>query len=200
MYSAIGFGGMPVNKVITRLKEEYRKDNANQDVLPIEEITTAKRSKKHSNASGIVIEGIDSCLIRYAKCCNPVPGDKIVGYITRGRGVSIHRQDCTNIANAYIDEEEKMRLVDVSWEINKDAAYMSNIKIVANDRTGIIVDVTNVFNDLHSPIKGINARTTKDGIAIMEISFEITNTDQLEKIMNKLSAIGGMIEVTRGTN
>ena len=197
MYSAIGFGGMPVNKVISRLKEEYRKDSATPDnILPVE-ISTQSKSKKSSNSSGIVIEGIDSCLIRYAHCCNPVPGDKIIGYITRGRGVSIHRQDCANIANAYIDEEEKARLVDVSWEINKEVAYLSNIKIVANDRNGMLLDITNIIGDAKVPLKGMNARTTRDGLAIVEVTLEITNVDQLERIINKLAAVSGVIDVSR---
>ncbi len=197
MYSAIGFGGMPVNKVISRLKEEYRKDSATPDnILPVE-ISTQPKSKKSSNSSGIVIEGIDSCLIRYAHCCNPVPGDKIIGYITRGRGVSIHRQDCANIANAYIDEEEKARLVDVSWEINKEVAYLSNIKIVANDRNGMLLDITNIIGDAKVPLKGMNARTTRDGLAIVEVTLEITNVDQLERIINKLAAVSGVIDVSR---
>ncbi len=200
MFSAIGFGGMPVNKVLSKLKEEYRKDVGEDETLPIDAVVKDTHSKKKSSSGGIVVEGIDSCLIRYAKCCNPVPGDKIVGYITRGRGVSIHRQDCTNIANAYIDEEEKHRLIDVTWETGKDTSYMSNLKIVANDRTGIILDVTNIIGDLKIPIKGFNARTTKDNIAILEISIEINNTEQLEKIIHKISAVGGVIEVTRGTN
>ena len=200
MFSAVGFGGMPVNKVISRLKEEYRKDVATDDILPVDTIEIVKSSKKKANNSGIVIEGIDSCLIRYAGCCNPVPGDKIIGYITRGRGVSIHRQDCTNIANAYIDEEEKARLIDVTWEINKDVAFTSHIKIVANDRTGIVLDVTNVIAGMKVPLKTINARATKENVAIIEISFEITDTEQLEKIIHKLSSISGVIEVTRSTN
>ncbi len=200
MFSAVGFGGMPVNKVISRLKEEYRKDVATDDILPVDTIEIVKSSKKKANNSGIVIEGIDSCLIRYAGCCNPVPGDKIIGYITRGRGVSIHRQDCTNIANAYIDEEEKARLIDVTWEINKDVAFTSHIKIVANDRTGIVLDITNVIADMKVPLKTINARATKENVAIIEISFEITDTEQLEKIIHKLSSISGVIEVTRSTN
>ena len=198
MYSAVGFGGMPVNKVISRLKEEYRKDSSNTEQLAVSDVLPAhSKGKKSSNNSGIVIEGIDSCLIRYAHCCNPVPGDKIVGYITRGRGVSIHRQDCANIATAYMDEEEKSRLVDVSWEINRDVAYLSNLKIVANDRSGMLVDITNVIADSKCPLKGMNARTTRDGLGIIEISLEITNVDQLEKIINKLSAISGVIDVSR---
>ena len=197
MYSAIGFGGMPVNKVISRLKEEYRKDSATPNEIVVSDVITAPSSKKSSSNSGIVIEGIDSCLIRYAHCCNPVPGDKIVGYITRGRGVSIHRQDCTNIANAYIDEEEKARLIDVSWEINKEVAYLSNLKIVANDRSGMILDITNIIADSKCPLKGMNARTTRDGLAIVEITLEITNVDQLEKIINKLSSVSGVIDVSR---
>lgn len=197
MYSAIGFGGMPVNKVISRLKEEYRKDSATPNEIAVADVITTPSSKKASSNSGIVIEGIDSCLIRYAHCCNPVPGDKIVGYITRGRGVSIHRQDCANIANAYIDEEEKARLIDVSWEINKEVAYLSNLKIVANDRSGMLLDITNIIADSKCPLKGMNARTTRDGLAIVEITLEITNVDQLEKIINKLSSVSGVIDVAR---
>ncbi len=198
MYSAIGFGGMPVNKVISRLKEEYRKDSSIADAItPAEIIEASPKPKKSSNSSGIVIEGIDSCLIRYAHCCNPVPGDKIIGYITRGRGVSIHRQDCANIATAYIDEEEKARLVDVSWEINKEVAYLSNLKIVANDRNGMLLDIANIIGEAKIPLKGMNARTTRDGLAIVEITLEITNVDQLERIINKLSAVSGVIDVSR---
>ncbi len=198
MYSAIGFGGMPVNKVISRLKEEYRKDSATHELItPADIIDASPKPKKTAGGSGIVIEGIDSCLIRYAHCCNPVPGDKIIGYITRGRGVSIHRQDCANIANAYIDEEEKARLVDVSWEINKEVAYLSNLKIVGNDRSNMLLDFANIISDSKVPLKGMNARTTKDGLAIVEITLEITNVDQLERIINKLSAVSGVIDVTR---
>ncbi len=200
MYSAVGFGGMPVNKVISRLKEEYRKDSATDADLPIEAIEIKKPTKKTKANSGIVVEGIDSCLIRYAGCCNPVPGDKIIGYITRGRGVSIHRQDCTNIANAYMDETEKARLIDVSWELNKEVSFVSNLKIVANDRTGVILDITNILATLKVSLKAINARATKDNIAIVEISLEVSDTEQLEKVINKLSAISGVIEVTRNTN
>lgn len=198
MYSAIGFGGMPVNKVISRLKEEYRKDSATSNAItPVEIIEASPKPKKSANNSGIVIEGIDSCLIRYAHCCNPVPGDKIIGYITRGRGVSIHRQDCANIANAYIDEEEKARLVDVSWEINKEVAYLSNLKIVANDRNGMLIDIANIIGEDKIPVKGMNARTTRDGLAIVEVTLEITNVDQLEKIINKLGSVSGVIDVSR---
>ncbi len=198
MYSAIGFGGMPVNKVISRLKEEYRKDSGTPDAItPAEIIESSPKPKKTAGSSGIVIEGIDTCLIRYAHCCNPVPGDKIIGYITRGRGVSIHRQDCANIANAYIDEEEKARLVDVSWEINKEVAYLSNLKIVANDRNGMLIDIANIIGEAKISVKGMNARTTRDGLAIVEITLEITNVDQLERIINKLATVSGVIDVSR---
>lgn len=198
LYSAVGFGGMPVNKVISRLKEEYRKDSAtSNELMPADIVSSSPKSKKSSSSSGIVIEGIDSCLIRYAHCCNPVPGDKIVGYITRGRGVSIHRQDCANIANAYSNEEEKARLIEVSWEINKEVAYLSNIKIVANDRNGMLVDIANIVSDAKVPVKGMNARTTKDGLAIVEITLEITNVEELEKVINKLGAVSGVIDVSR---
>ncbi len=197
LYSGIGFGGMPVNKVVSRLKDEYQKQHVPEE--PAIELPTAESAGKRekSNTDGVRVEGVDNCLIRYAKCCNPVPGDKIVGYITRGRGVSIHRQDCSNIAVAYSNEEEKARLIDVSWETNKSSSYLSSLKIVANDRSRILIDLTNAVGDSKIPLKGMNARTTKDELVIVELTLEITNTEQLERIIKKLKSIPGVIDVTR---
>lgn len=200
LFSGIGFGGMPVNKVVTRLREEYKKQNPPEEEPITAMPTPAPEHTGHqekSGTDGVSVAGVDNCLIRYAKCCNPVPGDRIVGYITRGRGVSIHRQDCTNIAVAYSDEAEKARLIDVSWEESKSSSYLSNLKIVANDRGRILIDLTNAVGDSKIPLKGMNARTTKDELAIVEVTLEITNTEQLDRIIKKLKSIPGVIDVTR---
>ena len=151
---------------------------------------------EHAMAA-LFAQGIDNCLIRYSKCCNPVPGDKIIGYITRGRGVSIHRQDCVNISALYTDDEEKKRLIDVLWEDTKQELFLANLKIVCNDRAGLLVDAANAMADCKVSVKAINARTVKDNMAIIEASVEIRDTVQLDNLINKLKSVKDIIDVTR---
>ena len=141
--------------------------------------------------------GVDNCLVRFSKCCNPVPGDKIIGYITRGRGVSIHRQDCVNIAALYKNDEEKKRLIDVFWEDGKQDVYIAQLKIVANDRDGILIDVANAMSDCKVSVKSLNARTTKENMAIVETNIEIKDTVQLNKLITKIKNIKDVVDVTR---
>ena len=163
------------------------------------EATSSNAAKKpnKSTGNGIIVEGIDNCLIRYSKCCNPVPGDKIIGYITRGRGVSIHRQDCVNISALYTDDEEKKRLIDVLWEDTKQELFLAHLKIVCNDRAGLLVDAANAMSDSKVTVKAINARTVKDNMAIIEASVEIRDTVQLDTLINKLKSVKDIIDVTR---
>lgn len=201
LYAAIGYGTLTANKVISRLREEYRK------TVKAEEIAkniakTAKKSKegqrkKKLPENGVIVKGIENCLVRIAKCCNPVPGDEIVGYITRGRGVSVHRTDCPNVTNT-IDGDT--RLIEVSWHTAKNVSYNANITIMANDRTALLMDITNVIADSKIPLKAINARTTKDQVAIMSLTLEITNTEQLENIIKRIRRVQSVFEVTRGNN
>ena len=199
LYSTIGYGGMPVLKVVSRLHEEYKKKHPEPPNMDIIEQTNENipKSVKSKSAEGISVEGVDNCLVRFAGCCNPVPGDKIIGYITRGRGVSIHRQDCVNIAVAYGDEQEKARLIDVSWERNMLSSYHVNLKVVGHDREGMLLEVTTVIANEKISLKSLNARTTKDLLAIIDVSIEISNTDQLNNIMKKLRNLEGIIDVSR---
>lgn len=197
MYSAVGYGGISSSKIVTRLKEEYRKTVKLED---IEQETEAElqnkneKKKKSAPESGIIVKGIDNCLVRLSRCCNPVPGDNIIGYITRGRGVSVHRSDCTNIINNLSEDD---RLIEVKWYMASNVAYKADITVMANDRTALLMEVTNVIGESKIPLKAINARTTRDQLAIINLTLEITDTEQLDKIIKKLKKIDSVFDVTR---
>ena len=197
LYAGIGYGAITTNKVITRLREEFKKTLKPEEIEQIlESIAQNKTDKKrkHVPESGIIVKGIDNCLVRLSRCCNPVPGDEIIGYITRGRGVSVHRSDCINVSAGL---EEEGRLIDVKWYTTNHVAYKADITIMANDRTSLLLDVTNSIAELKVPIKAVNARTTRDQITLINLTLEITDTEQLEKIIKKLRKIDSVFEVTR---
>jgi GTP pyrophosphokinase len=198
LYAAIGYGAMTANKVISRLKEEYKKTVKVED-FALQTAETISQQKPNQNRksvpeNGIVVKGIENCLVRISRCCNPVPGDPIIGYITRGRGVSVHRADCPNVTNN-IDGDT--RLIDVDWYTANNVSYNAEVTVLANDRTALLMEITNVIGEAKIPLKAINARTTKDQVAVMNLTMEITNTEQLEKITKKLKRVDGVFEVTR---
>jgi len=198
LYAGIGYGGITANKVISKLKEEYKKtlkpEELESMLAEANQPQKQEKKKKTIPASGIVVKGIDNCLVRLSRCCNPVPGDEIVGYITRGRGVSVHRKDCLNIDDVSNDEN---RIIDVSWYKSSNVAYKADITVMANDRTALLMEVTNVIGESKIPLKAINARTTREQIAIMNLTLEINDTEQLEKIIKKLKKIDSVFEVSR---
>lgn len=198
LYSNIGYGGVQLNNVISKLKDVYKKNNTDPEkkLLEITE-ENSKKTNKPSSSNGIIVKGVDNCLVRYSKCCNPLPGDKIIGYITRGRGVSIHRQDCVNISAMYTDDEEKKRMIEVLWEDSKEEFYLAHLKIVGSDRNGLLLDTANAINDSKITVKTLNARTTKDRMAIIEASVEIKNTTQLDHLITKLKNVKDIVDVTR---
>lgn len=200
MFSAVGYGGISSNKIIARLREEYRKTLKPEELSELEREQQLKqerdreRRKKRPPEHGIIVKGIENCLVRLSRCCNPVPGDDIIGYITRGRGVSVHRTDCINVTGA---REEKERLIEVKWYTSSNASYMAEITVMANDRTQLLMEVTNTLGEEKIPLKAMNARTTRDQIAIIGLTLEIVDTEQLEKIIKKLRKVDGVFEVTR---
>ncbi|MDP4092874.1 MAG: bifunctional (p)ppGpp synthetase/guanosine-3',5'-bis(diphosphate) 3'-pyrophosphohydrolase [Bacillota bacterium] len=200
LYASIGYGAVTAHKIISRLKEDYKKTLKPEELIEqgFETLPPQKADKKKKTApeSGIVVKGIENCLVRISRCCNPVPGDQIIGYITRGRGVSVHRKDCVNVEN--IDNMDgENRLIEVSWYTSENVAYKADITVMANDRTALLMEITNVIGESKIPLKAINARTTKEQIAIMNLTLEITDTDQLDKIIKKLKKVQGVFEVTR---
>jgi GTP pyrophosphokinase len=197
LYAGIGYGAMTTNKVLTKLREELKKTIKPEELEQIlETIAQSKNEKKQKRIpeSGIVVKGIENCLVRLSRCCNPVPGDEIIGYITRGRGVSVHRSDCINVKAGL---EKEGRLIDVKWYSTVDVAYKADITVMAHDRSSLLLDVTNSVTELKIPIKALNARTTKEQVTIINLTLEITNTEQLEKIIKKLRKIDSVFDVTR---
>lgn len=198
LYSAVGYGGITSSKIVTRLRDEYRKtikvEEPEQDLTESETQIKAEKKRKSVPESGIIVKGIDNCLVRLSRCCNPVPGDDIIGYITRGRGVSVHRSDCTNIIGNLSGDG---RLIEVKWFTASNVAYKADITIMANDRASLLMEVTNVMAEAKIHLKAINARTTKDQLAIINLTFEINDTEQLQKIIKKLKKVDSVFEVTR---
>lgn len=197
LYAGIGYGAMTTNKVLTKLKEEFKKTLKPEELEQIlENIAKSKNEKKKKRIpeSGIIVKGIDNCLVRLSRCCNPVPGDEIIGYITRGRGVSVHRSDCINVK---LGLEKEGRLIDVKWYSTADVSYKADITVMAHDRTSLLLDVTNSIAELKIPIKALNARTTKEQETIINLTLEIINTEQLDKIIKKLRKIDSVFDVTR---
>ncbi|HHY82322.1 MAG TPA: bifunctional (p)ppGpp synthetase/guanosine-3',5'-bis(diphosphate) 3'-pyrophosphohydrolase [Clostridiales bacterium] len=193
LYSAVGYGGITTGQVLTRLIDEYRKANAQE--VP-ETIVKEPRTEKAKSSSdnGVKVKGIDNVMVRFAKCCNPVPGDPIIGYITRGRGVSVHRADCVNLADEFVDTN---RLIEVGWVGEHKASYNAEIQIVARDRQAILADLTNAIAEIKINVTAINARTAKNKMVVININMEIHDTQQLEKVMRYLSRLKDVVDVYR---
>lgn len=192
LFATIGYGGLSMNQVIPRIKEELKKiDNENTKHMT-SKIGEKKRTK--IGGMGVIVKGEDNVMVRFSKCCSPVPGDEIIGYVTKGRGVSIHRKDCPNIREYVYDRN---RIVEVDWDTGKNIAYQADIQIMATDRYGLLTDITSILSDIKISVKAVNARTTKDNIAVINLTLEITSKEQLERIMNKLKVLDGVTDVYR---
>ncbi len=199
IYAAVGYGGLTVNKVVGKLREEYRqaikKEKPETEIVQSEQ-TPQKKKKTASN--GVIVEGIEGCLVRFSRCCNPVPGDDIIGYITRGRGVSVHRKDCTNIVSSEKHGDTE-RLINVYWEKEQDknTSYLSEIQIMANDRKGLLAEIASTISELKILITGMNLKTTKNQTAVVNIVIEINSTDELNQVVKKIRNISGVYDVQR---
>ena len=202
--ATVGHGGLKEGQVINRLLEEYTKDHKETitDEKIIERVNEATKNKAHvaRSKSGIVVKGIDDMAVRFSRCCNPVPGDEIVGFVTRGRGMSIHRTDCVNILN--LSETERIRLIDAEWEesITKERGqYLSSIKIYVNNRQGLLMEVSKVFTENKLDISSINTHISKQGVATLDLSFVVAGRDELNHVVEKLRQIPGVIDIERTT-
>ncbi len=194
MYASIGFGAISAAKILARLLEEYKKEHKEEDLeKTISELATKKTITKPSK-TGVVVEGIDNCLVKLSKCCNPLPGDQIVGYITKGRGVSVHRTDCVNVKELISEEN---RMIDVYWANEAKSNYSVEITVYANDRQGLLSDVIKEVTSAKFNILGVNTKTTRERIAIIEVTLELENLQELNKVINTLKRIESVYEVKR---
>ncbi len=195
LYASIGFGGISVNKLMARLLDEYRKEHEDEDFEEkIEELAKAKPSRIKPSKTGVVVKGIDNCLVKLSKCCNPLPGDEIVGYITKGRGVSVHRTDCANVKDLLNEEN---RMIDVYWFDDVNGSYKVEIEILANDRSCLLKDIIKQVESAKIKLNGMNTRVTKEAIAIIDLSLEVENIDTLNKILASFRNIESVYEVSR---
>jgi len=201
MYAAIGYGGLQISRIMGKIKDEYTKmREAEAEAEAAKNFTVEDVSIHRTHTSdGVVVEGIDNCLVKFAKCCNPLPGDKIVGFITRGYGVSIHKQDCANAQQSMKQPENAARWVKAYWEDSASAQepFKAALEIYAEDRDGIFGELAMALSDLRVPIYAVNARQGENDKAFMNVTVGIANTEHLNNVVAKLRKIRGVISVTR---
>jgi len=200
LYAAVGYHGITAALVATRLTDKIRKEREDEENLSkILSDENTEKTKKNTNKkdSGVRVEGIDNLLVRLAKCCNPVPGDEINGYITKGRGVSVHRADCPNL----LTEEAKERFIEVKWEEYTDSKhYYVDLQISGYDRHGLLNEVLQAVNEMNTSITHVNGKTDKNKIAIIQLTILIRNTNHLNTIVQKLKKVSDIYSVTRTIN
>ena len=193
-FAAIGYGGLSLQKLIPRIREEFQKQYRTPvpDTPQLGKIPPRLQPAKAS--SGVIVEGLDGCLVKFARCCNPVPGDDIVGFITRGFGVSIHKKDCTNVVNADLSSD---RWVRTEWASTVKETFKSTIDIIGSDRQGLLADVSVTLSNMRVPIHTFMARETKDNHSHIQVTIGISDLEQLRSIMSSLRKISGVVSVQR---
>ena len=205
MYAAIGYGGVTALKVIGRLREDIQRilhqhQADRQAEVPVAgqpEVMRPAVPQRSKGEHGIIVEGLSNCLVKFSKCCSPVPGDDIVGFITRGYGVSVHRSDCPNVLRSRDNPAEAGRWIRVSWADKTSESYHTMLQIVAKDRISLIVDVSTVLSATKTRVLSLNARSTPDGFGLLDLGIEVSDRDQLKTVMNRLEQIQGVMKVTR---
>ena len=205
MYAAIGYGGVTALKVIGRLREDIQRilhqhQADRQAEVPVAgqpEVMRPAVPQRSKGEHGIIVEGLSNCLVKFSKCCSPVPGDDIVGFITRGYGVSVHRADCPNVLRSRDNPAEAGRWIRVSWADKTSESYHTMLQIVAKDRISLIVDVSTVLSATKTRVLSLNARSTPDGFGLLDLGIEVSDRDQLKTVMNRLEQIQGVMKVTR---
>ena len=204
MYAAIGYGGVTALKVIGRLREDIQRILHQHQAERQAEVPVAGQPEvmrpavpQRKGEHGIIVEGLSNCLVKFSKCCSPVPGDDIVGFITRGYGVSVHRVDCPNVLRSRDNPAEAGRWIRVSWADKTSESYHTMLQVVAKDRISLIVDVSTVLSSTKTRVLSLNARSTPDGFGLLDLGIEVSDRDQLKTVMNRLEQIQGVMKVTR---
>ena len=191
MYAAIGYGGLLISRLLPKLKEEYAKLKENEP-KPV----TVELKRVHSS-DGVVVEGIDNCPIKFAKCCSPLPGDEIIGFVTRGFGVSIHKRDCTNVRESLRHSENADRWVRAYWAEDSRENYKATLELLCMDRANLVSDIALALGDMRVPIYSLTARSAEQGRARMSVTVGITNTEHLNSVVSRLKKVKDVVTVTR---
>ena len=198
-FAAIGYGGISINKLMPHIKDEYVKEfkqpePVEEDIIKISKPAQQKRTKSQE---GVVIEGIDNCLIKLSKCCSPLPGDNIIGFITRGHGVSIHKRDCTNVPKVIELSDEPDRWIAASWDNSAKEDFTATVSLACLDRVGLMADISKMIADMRVMIYGINTKSKKDGRASIELTIGVNGKEHLNSVMAKLRKINGVLDIER---
>ena len=202
MYAAIGYGGVTALKLVGRLREEInhilqQHQNAPAQPEQADQPKPAAQPRRVHGEQGIIVEGLDNCLVKFAKCCTPVPGDEVVGFITRGYGVSVHRVDCPNAAPERRRSEEAGRWIRVSWAEKTNPSYDTTLEVLAKDRPELMVDISTVISATKTQFRGLNARLTADGSVLVTMDVSVSGTDQLQAVIRRLTQLSGVMQVGR---
>ena len=205
LYAAIGYGGISSLKVIGRIREDIQRilhqhQEERQAEVPLEGRPDATRPavpKRTHSEKGIIVEGLSNCLVKFSKCCTPVPGDDIVGFITKGYGVSVHRKDCPNADPARRRPNEEGRWIKVSWAEDVEGTFRTTLQVVAKDRINLIVDISTVLSSTKTHVASMNARSTPDGFALITLDTDVSSSQQLKTVMRRIEQISGVMRVTR---
>ena len=205
LYAAIGYGGISSLKVIGRIREDiqhilHQHQEERQAEVPLEGRPDATRPavpKRTHSEKGIIVEGLSNCLVKFSKCCTPVPGDDIVGFITKGYGVSVHRRDCPNADPARRRPDEEGRWIKVSWAEDVEGTFRTTLQVVAKDRINLIVDISTVLSSTKTHVASMNARSTPDGFALITLDTDVSSSQQLKTVMRRIEQISGVMRVTR---
>ena len=194
VYAAIGYGGVTTGQVLHKLMEQYRKEaKAQQAAEWLEQKEGQRQQQSSQQGRGVIVRGEPNMVVRFAHCCSPLPGDPIIGYITRGRGVSIHRADCPNMSDLMVEPE---RLIEVEWTKNEKTTYTASIQVIAGERAGLLMEISQILLNLNISIKSMNAKTTGD-IVNVQLSFDVSGADQLESIIKQVKRVRLVNEVYR---
>ena len=193
-YAAIGYGGVLLSKIMPRIKEEYNKKHA---AARPTEITPIPERKSTKSSDGVIVDGIDNCLIKLSKCCTPLPGDEIIGFITRGHGVSIHKRDCPNVPVNIADSAEPERWIPAHWDGTKSDSFISTLQIAAIDRDGLVLDIMNAVYNMRVTAHGVSARQTKSGNCIVVLTISVESVEHLKSITSRLEKVKGVFSIER---
>lgn len=199
IYAGIGYGGLTAQKVVLRLRDLYNQETK-PETEPPEQKRTEEKKRNRSRSNGIEVVGIDNCLVRLSRCCNPVPGDEIVGFITKGRGVSVHRADCPNMQPTALSEEDKNRFIGVRWIADEQSKYIATLQVDADNRPGMMMAVSGVISEMKINCMTVNAKPTKRGYSTMTFGIEISDAGTVTKAINKIKTIPGVLSVSRLKN
>ena len=192
-YAAIGYGGISLMRLMPKIREDYSKLNKTEEPV----ITVAPVKKKTKSKEGVIVEGIDNCLIKFSRCCNPLPGDNIIGFITRGHGVSIHTRNCSNVPENISESAEPERWITAYWDSSVREDFKCTLQLYCLNRIGLLADVSSLLANMRIMINDISTRNMKDGRAVVMVTVSVNGVEHLNSLVSKIEKIDGVLSIER---